>query len=544
MDIKTGRPDLVVRQDDLTATARDLAQIIARSGRVYDRAGPVKVLTTPSAPLPQVQHLTRDRVVIEAHDLARPVEIDHEPYPVTLPERVAKLHLALDDWGLAPLKGLTTAPLLAADGTMRSAHGYDPASAMWCYNVPPLAVPPAPNRTDAECALQSLRTVFRTFPFADAPTVREPDCAVPVVDLGKPPSQDESSFLTALLTAVCRPSLSLAPGPLISAPSITGAGSGKGLLVRAICEIAFGHPPDAFTGCRDVAEFEKRISAALIEATPVLFIDNVNGTVLRSDLLASILTEPSVRVRRLGESRMLPLNPTALVTVTGNGLTLGEDLVRRFVTVELDPRTDDPESRPFAPGFISSVSERRAELLTAALTIWRWGRQSEHEIPHGRPLGSYETWARWVRDPLLALGCADPVERITALKARDPERQRIAAMFAAWQEHHEDRPVRAAQLCDQVRDLIDPQGRGRQYVASALEALAGTRASGFVLTQQDPPGKWSAATYALRPVAASQGLVDSPMTPMVPMVFPSDELPLQAEPEDATVRLIPKSSGA
>lgn len=172
---------------------------------------------------------------------------------------------------------------------------------------------------------------------------------------------------------VCRPSLPLAPGVLVSAPSISGAGSGKGLLVRAICEIAFGQPPQAFTGCRDIAELEKRISAALIEAAPVLFIDNVNDTALRSDLLASVLTEPSVRARRLGESQMLPLNPTAFVAVTGNGVTLSEDLVRRFITVELDPRMDDPENRPFAPGFVASVSARRPELLAAALTIWLLG---------------------------------------------------------------------------------------------------------------------------------------------------------------------------
>jgi hypothetical protein len=91
-----------------------------------------------------------------------------------------------------------------------------------------------------------------------------------------------------LLTALCRPSLPLAPGLLISAPSISGAGSGKGLLVRGICEIAFGHAPHAFTACRDITELEKRIDAALIEAAPVLFLDNVNDTTLRSDLLASV----------------------------------------------------------------------------------------------------------------------------------------------------------------------------------------------------------------------------------------------------------------
>jgi hypothetical protein len=259
-------------------------------------------------------------------------------------------------------------------------------------------------------------------------------------------------------------------------------------------------PSPAFPACRDKVELEKRIGAALIEAAPVLFLDNVNDTILSSGLLASTLTEPFVKVRQLGASRMLPLNPMAFVALTGNGLTLGEDLVRRFVVVELDPRMEDPESRPFSSGFLAGIIARRAELLAAALTIWRWGRQNEDTIRSGRPLGSYEIWGRWVRDPLLALGCADPVQRIAALKARDPQRQRNAAIFAAWWEHHGDKPIAAAELCDDVRVLIDPQARGRQFVAATLSHLTGTRAGGFVLTRQETAGKWGRTSYALQRV--------------------------------------------
>jgi putative DNA primase/helicase len=500
--VQLQRPDLVVRYDDLTITARDLTQIIARAGHVFDRAGPVKVINAIDGSVPQVQPMTADRVVIEAHDLARPVKMEHKPRPVTLPHRVARLYLALEDWGLQPLKGITMAPLLSADGTMRCAEGYDTQTSMWCCQVPAIAMPAAPSRADAQAALETLRAAFRTFPFADAATVREPDGPIALVDISSPPGQDESAFLVALLTAVCRPSLALAPGMLISAPSISGAGSGKGLLIRAICEIAFGHAPHAFTACRDKVELEKRFGAALIEAAPVLFLDNVNDTVLSSGLLASTLTEPFVKVRQLGASRMLPLNPIAFVALTGNGVTLGEDLVRRFVVVELDPRMEDPESRPFAPGFLASISARRAELLAAALTIWRWGRQNEGAIRFGRPLGSYEIWGRWARDPLLALGCVDPVQRIAAIKARDPQRQRTSAIFTIWEQCHGANPVAAAQLDDAVSELIDPQGRGRQFLASALSHLTGTRAGGFVLTRQEPVGKWGAATYALKRVEA------------------------------------------
>jgi hypothetical protein len=109
----------------------------------------------------------------------------------------------------------------------------------------------------------------------------------------------------------------------------------------------------------------------------------------------------------------------------------------------------------------------------------------------------FEQWAEWCRDPLLALGCRDPVERIDAIKSDDPHRRRIVELFEIWDTHHGDRPIKAADLVGPVQALVDPQGRGRQFVAARLIQLAGTRAGGFVLTRQEPAGKWGAASYAL-----------------------------------------------
>jgi putative DNA primase/helicase len=343
--------------------------------------------------------------------------------------------------------------------------------------------------------LRLLRETFRTFPFADAARCRDPDLGVEVVNADRPPGMDESAALVALLTAICRPSLPLAPGFLIRGPEISGSGTGKGLLVRSICAVAFGVQPRPFTKGGDRQELEKRLAADLIEAAPVLFPDNVNGTTLRSDLLASVLTERPVRVRMLGRTQMVTLNSTAFVAVTGNGVTLAEDLVRRFLLAEFDACCEDPEQRDFGDGFLRNVQENRAKLLAAALTILRFGRQHAHELQRGRPLGSFEVWAEWCRDPLLALGCTDPVERIERIKADDPLRRWIVELFEAWHAHHGEKPTTAV---EPVRALLDPHGRGRQYVASRLTQLAGTCAGGFALTRQEAAGKWGASTYALR----------------------------------------------
>jgi hypothetical protein len=326
----------------------------------------------------------------------------------------------------------------------------------------------------------------------------------------------------------------LAPGLLVTAPEVSGAGSGKGLLVRAVCMIAFGIHPRAFTTGSERQELDKRLAAELIEAQPCLFLDNANGVSLRSDTLASVLTERPARVRLLGQTRMVPLNSTAFVALTGNGLTVTEDLARRFNRCEL----------PFLPGFLDLIQQRRAELLAAGLTIWRWGRQNAAFIPRGKSLGSFETWAEWCRDPLVALGCRDPVERIEALKAIDPRRQFIAELFRTWWENHGASPVKVSELAEAVKAIVDPQGRGRQYLATFISRLAGTHAAGFVLTRQEPAGKWSPATYALteagttdgkghrthRTDRRNDGLSGATVPPMAPMGPMPDELASEAVP--------------
>ena len=448
------------------------------------------------------QMLTPDILVLMAHRFCRPYSLKEKKgeiieVDVRLPRQFAVMYLDWrGEWRLPPLNGIASAPLLDDDGRVQTTVGYDPTTGIWCERIPDLAslVPDRPTRGDAESAIAILRDTFRTFCFADAPMVER--AGVAVVDTDRAPGMDESAFLTAMLTAVCRPSLPLAPGVLIRAASMSGAGAGKGLLARCMSVVAFGREPHAVTGGSSHEEMEKRISAELMGGSPTLFLDNLNNFAVRSDLLASAITERPARVRVLGKSQMVPLNATVFVVLTGNGLTVSEDLARRFLTIELDPKIEDPEARRFPNDIKADVWRDRRKLLAALVTIWRWGRL-QRDLPAGRAIGSFEMWSRWVRDPLVALGCRDPVERLGEAKARDIRRQATAELFLAWWDRHQDRPMALRDLDEHVVRLIDPQGRGRQFVSSQFGKLAGTRIAGLVLNRQPATGHWSAATYRM-----------------------------------------------
>ncbi|MDI2077362.1 hypothetical protein ABIF68_008890 [Bradyrhizobium japonicum] len=500
------KPRLLVENCNPDRTVAGLRDLLAGVSCLYDRGFPVRLAFDQLQQGTVAQMMTPDALVLTAHMICRPYALktrrdgEVEEVDARLPRSLAVMYLDWrGEWKLPPLNGIASAPQLREDGTINSTEGYDTATGMWCENVPDLSdlVPAKPSLDEAAAALRLIRETFKTFCFADAETIGPAPGGVATVDTSKAPGRDESSFLAALLTAVCRPSLHLAPGVLLRAAPVSGAGAGKGLLARCISIVAFGREPHAVTGGASAEELEKRISAELMRGGPSLFLDNLNNTAFKSDLLASAITERPARVRLLGQSQMVALNASAFVILTGNGLTVSEDLARRFVTVEFDARTEDPELRPFAADIRLEVTQRRKELLAATLTIWRWGRTASGIKP-GLPIGSFAQWCRWVRDPLLALGCQEPVARLSESKQRDGRRQVVADLFVIWWAKHQDRPVTVRELHDEVRQALDPQGRGRQYVASQAEKLAGIRMAGFVLSRQAPSGKWGAATYSLK----------------------------------------------
>ena len=516
------KPRLKIDNGHPERTVANLRDIVARSGRLYDRGTPVRVVRDQTLGGFVAHELNADSLTLEAHHVCQPYKVTDSGIErdATLPPSIARMYLRWrGEWRLPVLNGVTTAPLLSEDGSIRTAHGFDPATGLWCESVPDVAmlVPNNPTMDQAIAALIVVRAAFKTFCFADARTVTID--GVTVVDLSQQAGMDESSFLVSLLGAVCRASLWLAPGSLIRAAQHSGSGAGKGKLARCICAVAYGHQPSAVTAGGSKEELEKRISAALLEGGPAVLLDNFNNITLRSASLDSALTERPSKVRQFRTLELVTINTVASVFVTGNGVLLAQDTVRRFIPTELDARMEDPERRRFPGDILADVMRNRATVLAALLTIWRYGRRAEG-IARGVVLGSYEQWCNWVRDPLLTLGCRDPVERLSETKARDPMRQMTSDLFAIWWQHHGSSSQTAHRLDPEVQKIIDPHGRGRQYVTAQLEKLAGTRIAGFVLSRQAAVGKWSAANYALSEIANDEAtaveLLEEGPTPYAP----------------------------
>jgi hypothetical protein len=80
----------------------------------------------------------------------------------------------------------------------------------------------------------------------------------------------------------------------------------------------------------------------------------------------------------------------------------------------------------------------------------------------------------------------------------------VRDLFLMWWTKHGNKPMPVAELHEDVKSIIDPQHRGRQFQASYLAKLVNTRIAGFILTRQAAPGHWGVATYALEKVEADE----------------------------------------
>ncbi|SDD05929.1 hypothetical protein [Aquimonas voraii] len=378
--------------------------------------------------------------------------------PVGCPPQLPAVYLSrVGRWRFPPVRALAFVPVVHPDGTIVR-EGYDPVSrAVVCSSEDWGPIPTKPTRAEAEAALLPLRALVGGFAFVD-------------------PS-DEAVAIAGMLTAVLRPSLSTAPGIVVTAPV---RGSGKSKMADTFATLATGRPAAAMSWPVKEEEAEKRLGAALLAGDPVLNIDNLDCP-LRSSALNSAMTQPEVSIRVLGSSFMPRVPVAALITCTGNNAQIQGDLTRRFLVCHIDPGVERPETREFKFCPVVRARQERVSLVRALLTIAMWGRTVEAQRP---PLGSFEEWSRRVRDPLIALGLADPCACLDILHREDPEREAAVEVLTEWRRAFGDRAVTVA-------DAIVEAGRDGP-LRGALDAVAGgpgginpRRLGRYLLRQRD-----------------------------------------------------------
>jgi hypothetical protein len=281
-------------------------------------------------------------------------------------------------WGFPVLEAVVEAPTLRPDGTVLAQPGYDAASRLYLVPSPGLEdidVPEQPRSDHIEAALEVIRDAIGEFPFVD--------------------QSSYANAVGAMLTSVCRHIIS-GPVPLALFDATT-QGTGKTLLAEVIAIILTGRAAELMSAPAEPEEWRKQLTSILIEAPPLVVIDNVMTTVDWGDL-AKVITGEMHRDRLLGKSQTVSVPVRCSWIATGNNLQLGGDMARRCYWIRMDAGCSDPFRRT---GFKHKrlkeyLVEHRRDLLIAMLTLaraWFAAGQPKSSVP---PVGSFERWTEVV----------------------------------------------------------------------------------------------------------------------------------------------------
>ena len=211
-------------------------------------------------------------------------------------------------------------------------------------------------------------------------------------------------------------------------------GAGKGLLAQTIGRIVLGHEMPVSSYAHESEEMRKRITSIAIAGDRMILFDNLDGP-FGNDALDRALTSTRWKDRILGKSEdvQLPLIPSWYAT--GNNVAVAADTARRIIHIRLDVLEEHPEHRTDFrhPNLAAWISERRNELLHAALTILSGYFKAGAPIKKMTPFGSFEEWSKVVRQAVVWIGLPDPCLTRDNLDATsDLNSENLQQLMAAW----------------------------------------------------------------------------------------------------------------
>lgn len=342
------------------------------------------------------------------------------PTPKRCPEKLGLRLSGLAETGqlqLPELAGVSKHPIITAEGVLVENEGYHAASGVLLLNHSQTAwrpIPRKPSETEIVDAFNTLWEPFHLFPYADI--------------------NAQSVALAAVLTAVIRPSLDVAPGFMFSAPS---AGTGKSFLAEAVGYITGGfviaQPP------MQAIEFDKVVTALLVKGSSCYILDNATGT-FGSGSFDALLTSGKSENRILGSSEMVQA-VRSLWLITGNNCQLRSDSNRRILTCYLDAKTERVLDRKFSFDPRGMVQAERGEIVRAALTLIQAWLVSPEYKALGSTSGDFNQWRRIIAGCVGWLGQALSRRGDMMLKGADGKPPRFidpAAMLQKQLLEHDD----------------------------------------------------------------------------------------------------------
>jgi hypothetical protein len=382
--------------------------------------------------------------------------------PIDPPGAVAAQILSMvGEWPFKPLRGIIQCPTLRRNGTLLDTPGYDEATGLVLVDSPPIGkLPLHPTKSQAGKALAVLSELLTEFPFVD--------------------DDSKAVALSMIITPVVRGAMEVAPMHLVTKPT---PGTGGSYLVDCAAMIATGERCAVESMAPNYEETEKRLIGSALAGFPIIGLDNCRD-IIAGDFFCQIVERTLMSLRALGKSDKHRIPNTFTMFANGNNASVADDMVRRTIRCGLDANLEHPENRTFKSNPLNLIQRNRGACIAAALTIPLAYLAADRPNPLS-PLASFEEWSTIVREPLVWLGCGDPLNTQERLRAEDPTKVNKVAVFSAWKLWIGVGRQRAAM----TKEIIDTATTDN----ALREALLNVAAQRFGTDRQIDPkalGKW------------------------------------------------------
>ena len=322
---------------------------------------------------------------------------------------------------LNPLYGIAGAPVLRPDGTLLQDPGYDEATGLYLASKVPLdRVPEAPTREQIKGALEFLRARFlKDFPWVDR--------------------ADLANYLGVLVTPILRRYIrTLIPFVVFTA---TMPSSGKTILTSGP-GMLYGQR--VLTWADEDAELRKVITSVLADPVGTVVFDNLaEGTVIKSPVLARLITDRTWADRLLGGNVTASYANDRTWCATGNNLRLGGDMASRSVLIRLDPDTPRPEERtgfeiPNLDQWILDPANQRRLLWNLLVLVIDWTTKGAPRET-GITMRQFTPWAEAIGGFLAHHGVKGFLANADSARGIDAEEATWTSFLAKWHRLHSGR---------------------------------------------------------------------------------------------------------
>lgn len=439
--IKTGSPPATIRAISSAIDSGKIPETYVTDGRVVhveevsgsaaaiagggDEDSPLSVTASQVKP-PELASLLASSTYTYALKVGRDGEETEEE--VTPPTALLAAALAPKHWpGLGrdrTLRGIAGAPLLRPDGTLLQEPGYDQATGLYLASKIPLdPVPTRPSPDEVGKARMFLLDRF----LADFPWVDE---------------ADKANYIGVLVTPILR-RFTRALSPFI-VYTATMPSSGKTILT---CGPGMLYGQRVLTwpdGQDSDSELRKSITSVLADPAGTVIFDNLaEGTVIKSPVLAHLITDRTWADRLLGGNVTASYANDRLWSATGNNLQLGGDMATRTVLIRLDPDMPRPEERteftiPNLDQWILQPANQRLVLWNLLVLVLDWTSQGAPRPP-GPAMRQFTPWAEAIGGFLEHHGIKGFLTNAESVRGIDDDAAIWTAFLGRWHKIHGDK---------------------------------------------------------------------------------------------------------